>query len=403
MIYFINLTPQQARRKVKARTPFNVRHSNLISSILGCLLLSHPAFSQAKPLQVLTRLSTNWDERIYCLAFSPDGQVLAVGSSAPASGRGLAEGTIELWDLRTGQLSNTLRQSARTQFGSDQSDSVGSISFSPDGKWVVGTDAPGYTLWDLATGKQKFRWFKAIGDPELSVGWSSDGRVLALPSMERVRFDSVSGTAVIDIPSGTRTAFFPVEIGYAHSARISPDGKLLAAAGFDCMVKVFDLAAQTNIFTDSLGLGPIWAACFSPDGRHLVAGSEGGMLLIYDITSEGGKINVNKNGKSATGVVGLHEVEFTPDGKRAFSQFYGFVALWDSTSWTNVKTLQGCQGRLSPDGTRVALVKKQSPTVSHTEKSPDLIEIWDLDELAKTMLLPAVKAAPQFPRIPSND
>jgi WD40 repeat protein len=352
-----------------------------ITSLLGCLSLSFCSCSPAKPIQVFNRESK---EEVCSLAFPPDGHVLAVGSSAASTRTGLdpsekplPEGTIELWDVRTGKLSNTLRQSAwhKRSNLSDDLNRVCSISFSPDGKWMVGSDMIGYSLWDLAARKEKFSWRSRVSDQDLSVGWSSDSRLLALPSLdlENERFEH--GAAVIEVATGKRTAFFPVEIGYARSARISPDGKLLATAGHDCTVRVFDLAAQTNIFSDFVEV-TMFAACFSPNGRYLVAGpSWGGVLLIYELTTEGGRIKVNKKGQSSPGA-GVSHLEFTPDGKRAFANSYGAVALWDATSWAAPKQLLNCRGRLSPDGTRVALVRDQSHGI---------IKLWDLNDLAKTM------------------
>lgn len=355
------------------------RHSIHITAMLGCLSMSLCSCSAAKPLQVFNRQSK---EQVFSLAFSPAGQVLAIGSSAPSALPGsipgttrLPEGTIELWDAKTGRLSRTLRQSAWTESG-DSALQVGSISFSPDGKYVVGGDNRGYYLWDLAAGRQKFNWRSGTVDRDISAGWSSDSRFVALPCMEQELFALTNGIAVIEVATGKRTAFFPVEIGYARSARISPDGRLLATAGHDCTVRVFDLASQTNILTDDVQT-TMWVACFSPNGRQLVAGSSwGGVLLIYDITSEGGKISVTKKGQSIPGAAEIHQVEFTPDGKRALSNSYGNIGLWDATTWKSLKQLPNCRGRLSPDGTRVALVR---------DDSSDIVEIWDLDELAQTM------------------
>jgi WD40 repeat protein len=194
--------------------------------------------------------------------------------------------------------------------------------------------------------------------------------------MEQELFALTNGIAVIEVATGKRTAFFPVEIGYARSARISPNGRLLATAGHDCTVRVFDLATQTKVLTDFVET-TMWVGCFSPDGRQLVAGSSwGGVLLIYDVTSVGGKVQVTKKGQSIPGVGELHHLEFTPDGKRALSNSYGLIALWDARTWKSLKQLPNCRGRLSPDGTRVALVR---------DDSPDIVEIWDLDELAQTM------------------
>src|SRR5262245_1865207 len=118
-----------------------------VSPILACWM---PIDSySASPMQVLKRPGTESYEKVNSLAFSQNGKVLAVGSSAPAltpsrfpGDQPLPEGTIELWDLNLGKLTKTLRQSAKTENG-DKFNQVGALTFSPDGKWLIGSDAPG--------------------------------------------------------------------------------------------------------------------------------------------------------------------------------------------------------------------------------------------------------------------
>ena len=57
-----------------------------ITSVLGCLSLSCCSCSPAKPIQVFNRESK---EEVCSLAFSPDGQALAVGSSGVSTRTGL--------------------------------------------------------------------------------------------------------------------------------------------------------------------------------------------------------------------------------------------------------------------------------------------------------------------------
>jgi WD40 repeat protein len=340
----------------------------------------------AAPSKTLRRRTTETSETVQCMSFSPDAKTLAVGSSAPSLQKGdfpgdrpLPEGTIELWDLNAESLTATLRQSAKTANG-DSLNKVGAIVFSPDGKWLIGGDVRGYALWEVVTGRQKLNWRAGMIEP-LSPAWSPDGKWIALPTMvdpQAPAYESSPwGVGLVDAVTGTAKMFVPVEIGYPRSARFSPDGKLIATAGHDCKVRVFDTQTRTNIFTDDVQT-TLFAVGFSPDGRTLVAGSTwGGVLLLYDVISEDGKFTISKKGTSSqkTGEE-IHLVQFTPDGNHALSLSpRASLRLWNATDWTTVALVGECtSGCLSPDGSKVAFCR---------EKAPNLIEVWSLPEFMR--------------------
>jgi hypothetical protein len=64
-------------------------------------------------------------------------------------------------------------------------------------------------------------------------------------------------------------------------------------------------------------------------------------MLIYEINSEGGKTKVTKKGTTIPSHDELHQVEFTPDGKRAFSNSYGGVALVGRNKLDDLQRLGG--------------------------------------------------------------
>lgn len=72
---------------------------------------------------------------VACVAFSPNGRILAVGDGS---------GHVGLWDLGTGRRTASLPEGG----------AVSSIAFSPNGRTLAADDGSGHIgLWNLATGR----------------------------------------------------------------------------------------------------------------------------------------------------------------------------------------------------------------------------------------------------------
>src|SRR5262249_42759365 len=93
---------------------------------------------------------------IHCIAFSPDGKLLASGG--PGS-------TVRVWVSSTGRAVRQLN---------GQFERVRSVAFSPDGK-LLGTAGGRIILWEVATGRQICQ----LGEGGNSLAFSSDGKILA--------------------------------------------------------------------------------------------------------------------------------------------------------------------------------------------------------------------------------
>lgn len=100
---------------------------------------------------------------ITSLCFSPDGSTLACGSS---------DGAIQLWDLSTGQPAGEPME--------DHRGSVRSMHFSPDGSLLAsGSSDRTVRLWDRATRLPKCGPMKGHSGSVRSVCFSPDGSLLA--------------------------------------------------------------------------------------------------------------------------------------------------------------------------------------------------------------------------------
>jgi len=100
------------------------------------------------------------------LALSPDGHILASADS-------IQDKTINIWDLRTGQLLRIMK---------GHSKSVVAVAFSADGQTLAsGSEDTTINVWDLHTG-QLLRTIKACCDAVSTTTFSADGQMLACGS-----------------------------------------------------------------------------------------------------------------------------------------------------------------------------------------------------------------------------
>lgn len=109
--------------------------------------------------------SGNSYDVVYCVAFSPDGKMLALGQLH----------IIELWCVETGKQICTLI---------GHSDEVSSVSFSKDGKILAsGSKDCTMKLWDVATKKEIYSFFHLSS--VMAVDFSHNGKILASGSTDK--------------------------------------------------------------------------------------------------------------------------------------------------------------------------------------------------------------------------
>ena len=147
------------------------------------------------------------------LAFSPDGNVLAVCSLSKTVGT--AARAVNIIDLRTGRA---------TAIGSTAGQSV---AFSPDGRLLaVGCASGEIDLWPLdATGTIKPVVLKKHQDLVWSLAFSPDGKTLASGSAD-------NNVVIWDVPTGEDLMTLKHN-GMVEALRFSADGRLLASASHE--------------------------------------------------------------------------------------------------------------------------------------------------------------------------
>jgi WD40 repeat protein len=207
---------------------------------------------------------------IESLAFSPDGQTLAVGGNFSA---------VQLWNVTT-----------RTRTGSLAGVGIGSgcpitsLAFSPDGKTLTAGSPSGTVVWDVAARKQIQGPFGAEDNVYSSATFSLAGRLLAVSNGLTLQLWHIPSRQQIGAPFSSNKN--PDDLVYAVA--ISPDSQVLAIGNADGTVQLWDIATDQEIgsplITSDSSSGAVMSIAFSPDGQTLAATTSDGAVQLWNVT-----------------------------------------------------------------------------------------------------------------------
>ena len=265
---------------------------------------------------------------IYTVAYSP------VDASLVASAGG--NGTIKLWNLQNGGVT-TLR---------GHSDTVNTMAFSPNGELLAsGGDDYRFKLWDVQNQQTIATLEHIIGRNRSAikaVTFSPDGQLLATAGYD-VKLWSVSNQQEI--------------VTFQHNQWVlavafSPDGQLLATGDHGGTVRIWDVQNRQVIARLAGDTTYVHSVAFSPDGRTLASAGYQGLIKLWTVENWESLGTFQNPGTAYT-------VDFSPDGKVLASTGHEVVSLWSVESGEQIASLTGHNGwvrgvAFSPDGRFVA-------------------------------------------------
>lgn len=204
------------------------------------------------------------------VAFSPDGETAATGNS---------DGTVRLWDIKTGGELTALEMPG--------TDWITSLAYDPSGKLLAAsqwTDKGTVYILDIEakTLVHTIVLNNFLGNIKDPFQFSPDGKIMAAAIKEEYKHlvrlwtaDGAMQLVDLSIPDDYRDMDF------------SPDGELLAVASMKA-VTIWDASTHTLLYTldqefNDDDTDTVAELAFTPDGRHLAVARKDGTLEMWTL------------------------------------------------------------------------------------------------------------------------
>ncbi len=346
-------------------------------------------------------------KQVNALAFSPDGKILASS--------GYENKAIHLWNSETGMEISTFRPSreaiekfSRSRF--TYSSNLG-LMFSKDAKTLIGVGGSGSNYiahWDVDTGRQLVTHYYIDQASTAAINPNANTVAIGRWNGKISLWDTHTGKKITILRGHAR--FFLKEFlsnlgkknkGYKYQSiqalAFSPDGKTLASAGTDNLIKLWNTTNNAKRATLKGHTEWVTALAFSGDNKTVASGDTSGVIKLWDFNTRTERTTFRAHTHNISVLI------FSPDGKTlASGSVDGTIRFWDVNTEQELSTLSTEHTKwvksvaFSEDGKTLASVAFNGTVQKwdlETGHQQSIFTPQNLDIIIKTVLSPNASLA----------
>ncbi|MGI8601562.1 MAG: DUF1553 domain-containing protein [Verrucomicrobiales bacterium] len=203
---------------------------------------------------------------VLAVALSPDSKRLAVACA----------NQVVIYDAAGAGLSVQVRASAHP-------DPVQSMAWSPDGTRLVSGAFRRIVVWNTESLAVEREITTGLTDRISALQFLPDGTQLVIADG---RIAEEGTMRIADAWSGSITRSWPAHSDTIFDLDISPDGTLLATAGGDKLVKVWELGTQKELARLEGHTAQVLTLAFNADATQLITGGTDEQLKLWDVKTK---------------------------------------------------------------------------------------------------------------------
>ena len=230
---------------------------------------------------------------VLAMALSPDGTRLAAGCG----------NQLIIYDVTEAKFAAIARASA-------QSDPVQSVAWSGDGKWLATGAFRRVMIWNPESLAVEREIVEGLTDRITALRFLPDGKQLALADGRVAEEGTVR---LLETGTGALGASWKAHADTIFDLAVSSDGQLLATAGGDKLVKVWELATRKEIARLEGHVAQVLTLGFSADASQIVTGGADQQLSVWDLKTRERTMKLGTHTAAITGAV------WSPAGPAVFA------------------------------------------------------------------------------------